>query len=166
MAATKGNDYWKRRGKDGRDKEYETPDEILEVAIDYFKWCDENPIMKNEAIKGGLMAGEIMQVPTQRPYTLEGFALHAGLSVSGLRNYGNKESHKDFFSVYTYIKEVVENNQLIGATVNIYNPSIIARKLGLADKQELSNPDGSLSPRYNIIGADQQVADDLKKLSE
>jgi len=166
MGAPKGNEYWKKRGKDGRDKEYKTPQELLEQAMEYFKFCDENPWMKNEAIKGGQMAGEIINVPIQRPYTLEGFALFAGLSYQGFLNYGEKESHKDFFEVYTYIRQIVEQNQLEGAAVGCYNASIIARKLGLADKKELTNPDGKLTPTYNVIVSSEEVKKNLDKLNQ
>jgi len=162
MAAHKGNEYWKKRAKDGRDKIYQKPEDLLNEAIEYFKYCDDNPWYKKEAIKSGQMAGEILSIPTQRPYTVEGFCLFAGISLKGFKNYGNLDSHKDFFLVYTYIREVIDLNQLEGASVGAYNPNIIARKLSLVDKQENSIKAEGLSIKIEV--PDNKTKKNLERL--
>lgn len=134
-----GNNFWQLRSKHGRDKIFSSPDVFLEQAYEYFKHCDDNPWYKNEAVKGGHMAGEIVQVPTQRPYTLKGLCIFLGITEQTFLNYENSETHKDFFDVFTHVREVIENNQLEGATVGAYNANIIGRLLGLADKQEIKH---------------------------
>jgi hypothetical protein len=71
MGAPVNNTFWKQRSKHGRDLIFSNPTILLEAAEEYFEWADANPWHKNEAIKGGDMAGKIVQVPTQRPYTLK-----------------------------------------------------------------------------------------------
>jgi hypothetical protein len=123
----------KRRG---RELKIKTPAEFLEKAYEYFKWCDENPWSKKEAIKGGDFAGTIISIPTQRPYTIEGMCVYIGINRKTFTELYS--TRKEFIPVTTHAREVIEANQLEGAIVGVYNPNIIARKLGLADKKEIS----------------------------
>jgi hypothetical protein len=133
MAAPKGNDFWKLRAKSGRDKIFSSPEVFLEEAYNYFDSCNENPWFKNEAIKSGDMAGVIINIPTQRPYTLQGLCVFLNIDTQTFRNYETNEIYKDFFGVFRHIHEIIECNQLEGATVGCYNANIIGRLLGLAE---------------------------------
>jgi len=62
--------------------------------------------------------------------------IYLGITEQTWLNYQNNESYKDFFEIFTHVRDIIENLQLEGATVGAYNPSIIARKLGLVDKQD------------------------------
>lgn len=137
MGAPEGNEYYKLREKNGRDKIFKEPEELLEKAVNYFEWVENNPLYKHDVIRGGDLAGERIKIPLQRPYTIEGFCLFAGITYQTWLNYEkNSDAHEDFFKVTAYIKAVIEANQLEGASVNIFNSNIIARKLGLVDKKE------------------------------
>ncbi len=46
-----------------------------------------------------------------------------------------KEEYKDFFGVYTRISQIIRTQKFEGAAVGLFNANIIARDLGLADKQ-------------------------------
>lgn len=136
MGAPKGNNYWEFRNKHGRGHKY-TPDELWTEAVAYFEWISKKVWIKKDPIKSGENAGLLIDVPTQTPMSLESFCLFADISFDTFRNYeSNKDSYKDFFDVTTCIRKIIESNQFEGATVGAYNPNIIARKLGLADKQE------------------------------
>lgn len=138
MGAPKGNNYWEFRNKHGRDFKY-TPDSLWNEAIDYFEWMSKKVWNKKEAIKSGDLAGTTMDVPTQTPMSIESFCLFADIDRTTLLNYeSNKDPYKDFFIVTTRIKDIIESQQFEGATVGAYNPNIIARKLGLTDKKEVS----------------------------
>ena len=167
MSAEQRNQYWKNREIDGRPKIFDNPDQVWDKAQEYFEWCDKHPWTKSEAIKGGQSAGTSFKIDIGRPYTIEGFCLHLGITYNSFLNYEKKsKSHKDFFQVFTLIRAIIEQNQLEGATVGAYNASIIARKLGLVDKKDIGNSDGSLKPVYNVMVPDQETADLLKKLDE
>ena len=135
MGAPKGNNYWQFRNKHGRDFIYQ-PDALWEEAVKYFEWMSEKVWNKKEAIKSGEMAGVLIDIPTQTPMSLESFCLFADISTDTFRNY---ESTKDFIEVTTRIRGVIESNQFEGATVGAYNPNIIARKLGLTDKTDVTS---------------------------
>ncbi len=137
MAAAKGNNYWEFRNKHGRDFSY-TPDLLWAEAEKYFEWVSDRVWNKKEAIKSGDMAGQTMNVPTSTPMSVGGFCLYADIDKTTFLNYeSNKEPYKDFFHVTTHIRNVIESQQFEGATVGAYNPNIIARTLGLADKSEV-----------------------------
>lgn len=143
MAAPKGNQFWKLRSKHGRDMLFATPDLLWEAACEYFEWCDKNPwrVVKNKT-KGKTKEKE--ESPTQRPYTLSGLMLYCDASETFWREF-KKANHKDFLSVIAHIESVIETQQLEGATVGAFNANIIARKLGLAEKQESTlNVKGSI----------------------
>lgn len=143
MAAPKGNQFWKLRSKHGRDKLFATPDLLWEAACEYFEWCDDNPWKMKEALKGGEMAGTVMDIPTARPYTLTGLALYLGASETFWREF-RKGAKNDFLSVIDQIEQVIYTQKFEGAAVGAFNANIIARDLGLKDasKQEISGPDG------------------------
>lgn len=146
MAAPKGNQFWKLRSKHGRDKLFASPDLLWEAACEYFQWCDDNPWIKNDAIRGGEAAGEIISIPTTRPYTLSGLNvyLNAGVNYWTQFREGVKEN-KDFSLVVTRIEEIIFTQKFEGAAVGAFNALLIARELGIAEKTQAS---------LNITGLD------------
>jgi len=134
MGAPKNNQFWKLRTKHGRDKIFESPEIFIESSYDYFDKCDENPWNKMEVVKSGDNAGQLLPVPTQKPYTLKGLCIFLGITEQTFLNYEKEESYKDFFEVFTHVRNIIENNQLEGATVGAYNANIVGRLLGLVDR--------------------------------
>ena len=140
MAAPKHNQFFKNRSKHGRDLLFATPELLWEAACEYFNWCDAHPWYKVEAIKSGDMAGELMKVPTVRPYSLSGLAYYVGASESWWRNFKiNKNLSDDILTVITQIETVIDTQQFEGGAVGAFNQNIIARKLGLVEKTESKN---------------------------
>ena len=138
MAAPKGNNYWQFREKHGRDFKY-TPDTLWEEAVKYFEWISKKVWNKKEAIKSGELAGTLIDIPTQTPMSIESFCLYADIDRKTFDNYeSNTKDYVDFFPIITRIRKIIESNQFEGATVGAYNPNIIARKLGLVEKTQLS----------------------------
>lgn len=138
MPAPKGNKYWQFRNKHGRGFAY-TPESLWDEAVDYFKWMEKRVWNKKEAIKSGDQAGRLIDIPTSTPMSIESFCLFADLDRTTLLNYeSNEDPYKDYFTVTTRIKEIIYSQQFEGATVGAYNPNIIARKLGLTDKSDIT----------------------------
>jgi hypothetical protein len=147
------NQFWKLRAKHGRDKLFKDPQLLWETACEYFQWCDEHPWYKNEQVKQQAKPfknddgkvewpSQIASIPTQRPYTLSGLCLYLGCDEMTLRAYGKDEDKKDFFVVVHAIQKTVETQQFEGASVGVFNPSIIAQKLGLVNKVGIEGKDG------------------------
>lgn len=130
-----GNKYWHFRNKHGRNFKY-TPEKYWEEAIKYFEWISGRKWYHNEAIKGGDKAGKLIKIPTETPMSIESFCVFADISLDTFLKYeSNKDPYKDFHDVSTRIRSIIESQQFEGATVGVFNHSIIARKLGLVDKK-------------------------------
>lgn len=144
MAAPLGNQFWKLRSKHGRDRLFASSELLWEAAQEYFEWCDDNPWQKNEAIKGGDMAGSLVQVPTARPYTLSGLCVYLDVNTQYFDDFkaALKPDEHDFSVVITRIEAIIRTQKFEGAAVGAFNANIIARDLGLSDKKELGGEVG------------------------
>ncbi len=157
MSAPRGNEYYKLRSKDGRDKIFETPEELINACNEYFEWCLNTPLYEAQIVKGNRIEQseipttnekgktekvkskttipyDIANVPKMRPFTLQGLCNFIDISVEGFKLY---EEREDFIGVTTRVRQIIENHQFEGASAGMLNANIIARKLGLADKQEV-----------------------------
>lgn len=119
--------------KRGRPRKFQTPAQLLEAAENYFDWCDRNPWYKNEKTKDG----EIIPIPTQRPYTIVGFCVFLGTSETFWRDF-KSAAPPEFEETISKITSRIESQQLEGAIVGVFNANIIARKLGLAEKKDVT----------------------------
>ena len=66
--------------KNGRPLKYKTPEDLELQCQAYFDYRDKTPWYKNEAVKSGVNAGDIIQVPTLMPYTLISLCDFLGIS--------------------------------------------------------------------------------------
>jgi len=162
MGAPKGNTFYLKRSKHGREKLFSTPELLLQAAVEYFQWCDDNPWIKKEAIKSGELAGTTMDVPMQRPYTLSGFCLYCDASEEWLREFRKRETSKDFLGVISWIESTVRLNKFEGAVVGAFNANIIARDLGLGDKVEST----STNINYNTNLSKEEIQQISKSLED
>lgn len=174
MAAPIGNKFYLLRSKHGRDKLFNDPQLLLDTAIEYFEWCDAHPWIKKEQKKGNtnlkvegdfkankkateILSG-LVEIPTQRPYTFAALCLYLGCTEETFHSYGKDQDKKDFFEVVHTIEAIVRNNQMEGAIVGAFKDNIIARMLGLIDKKDISNMDGSLKPTTIIVNSSESKA--------
>ena len=134
MAAPAGNQFWKNRTIHGRDKLFDSPETLWVEACKYFEFCDQNPLESLEF--NGKDAIECI-VPKMRAYTWTG--LEYFLDIESLRWYKTSESHKDFLQVISRIEKVIYTQKFEGAAAGLLNSNIIARDLGLSDKQDITN---------------------------
>lgn len=137
MGAPKKNQFWKLRAKHGRDKLFASPELLWTAAQEYFLWCDNNPWKKKEAIKSGERTGDIIDIPAARPYSLSGLCLYIGVSDTFWWQF-KSAGHTEFAEVISAVEQVIETQQFEGAVVGVFNANIIARKLGLVDRQDVA----------------------------
>lgn len=130
MGAPTGNEYYKLRSKDGRDRIYSKPEELLNEANEYFQWVQDNPLIEVD-FRG--KDADMVHLPKMRPMTLTGLCNYIDIAVSTFQEY---EKRKGFSAITTRIRQIIETQQFEGAASGFLNPNIIARKLGLTDKQE------------------------------
>lgn len=167
--APKGNKFWQQRSKHGRDKLFATPELMWEAATEYFNWCDTNPWIKFEPIKSGDMCGQLVEIPTAIPYTMEGLCGYLDCNKAYFSQFeaaiADKEDDisKDFSKVITRIRETLYQQKFTGASVGAFNASIIARDLGLTDKQDLTTNGKDVNNVLEIRVVDMKNSPDSEK---
>lgn len=150
--------YWKQRKKDGiefikqsrkrgRPKNLDSPEQLWELACDYFERCDGAPWLRTD-FKGKEV--QEVEIPTSTPYLWSGFEdfLFEKIGITTLKDYRtasrktdeelgeNYKRYKDFSEVITRVDAIMTNKKLEGALVGAYNPNLVARLEGLAEKTE------------------------------
>jgi hypothetical protein len=140
MSTENGNELWKLRKKDGREKLFATPEILWNTACEYFQWVDENPFKEEKAMvtsDGANMGSSIekAELSVKRPYTLHGLCIFIGCTTDYFRSFKSQErkDKADFITVIKEIEEVIYEQKFSGAAAGFFNANIIARDLGLKD---------------------------------
>ena len=153
MAAPVGNQFWKARSSHGRDKIFSTPEVLWDAACEYFQWVEDNPLHEAKAFS---FQGEswIESVPKMRAMTIEGLCIFLGVNSKYFNQFESSldtdsDEGKGFSNVICNVKEIIRQQKFVGAAADLLNPNIIARDLGLSDKQDL-NHSGRIDSNQNI----------------
>lgn len=118
--------------KFGAPPAFESPEEMWERAVEYFKWCEENTLDESKIFnnQGEIISG---RVPHMRAMTQAGLCAFLNIGVSTWHDYKKKD---DFSAVISRIESIMFEQKFSGAAAGLLNANIIARDLGLADKTE------------------------------
>lgn len=149
----KGNQLWKARATHGRPRKFETPEALWQACVEYFEWVESNPLWEHKVFS---FQGEIVEssIPKMRAMTRAGLCLFVGIDEKTWHNYGHNPAYVDYFPIVELAERTIFEQKFTGAAADMLNAGIIARDLGLADKQDLSHrsPDGSMTPtRIEIV---------------
>ena len=148
MAAPQGNQFWKARTKHGRDKIFASAALLWDACEEYFQWVEDNPLWESKlfAYQGDISEGV---APKMRAMTIGGLCLFLDIDQSTWFAWRKED---DFSNVITRAEEVIRTQKFAGAAADLLNPNIIARDLGLSDKQDIAHtsPDGTMSPQPAI----------------
>ena len=129
----------------GRARTFETPNDLRESCLEYLAWAHANPLQEE---KHFCSAGQIMTAHISKPraVTIVGLCLHLGIHRHTWQNYHISE---EFDLVCDEIEDRMKQYKFENAVAGLMNPTLIARDIGLVDKQEidLSSKDGTMSPK-------------------
>ena len=138
----KGNRFWEARSSHGRKPKFASPEILHTACMEYFEWVEENPLYEAKAFAyQGQVTVEYL--PKMRAMTIAGLCLFLDIDTQTWANY---KANPDFFGVCESVEKSIYQQKFTGASADLLNASIIARDLGLADKQDLTSSDGSMSP--------------------
>ena len=138
----KGNRFWEARSSHGRKPKFASPEILHTACMEYFEWVEENPLYEAKAFAyQGQVTVEYL--PKMRAMTIAGLCLFLDIDNSTWFDYKAKP---DFSNVCEAVEKAMYQQKFTGASADLLNASIIARDLGLADKQDLTSSDGSMSP--------------------
>lgn len=142
MAAPKGNKFWMARSSHGRKPIFATPDDLWNASTEYFKWTEENPLLE---VRGFAFQGVVTKetFPKMRAMTVIGLCIFLDISKQAWSEYRQRDGFGD---VTARVEEIIYSQKLQGAAADLLNANIIARELGLSDKQEIE-VSGSLAER-------------------
>ena len=138
MAAPKGNRFWEARSSHGRNPIFKSPDDLWSACLEYFEWVEANPLYERKAFHAaGVITTDDM--PKMRAMTVVGLCNFLDIGTSTWSDYGRREGFSD---IVARAEQVMRQQKFEGASADLLNPNIIARDLGLADRQEHTGKDG------------------------
>lgn len=160
MPAPIGNQF--ALGNSGTEKKYDNPKELEEHINEYFDWCDNHPLIRIEYNGKDPVECEI---PTQRPYTIEGLALHLDVDRRTLLNYSKKKGYEEYFPILSRAKRKITQNNIEFGLVGAYNANLVkfllVNNTEYKDKTEQENK-GTLRIKWDEVKTyeSEQKADD------
>ena len=120
-------------------KNIETPEKMWEYFLEYKKHIKDNPIMVKDWV--GKDADEVHK-PKEKPLTFIGFQNYLDdinvLSVVEQYFENRDNRYTDYVGICSRIKRNIQQDQIEGGMVGIYNPSITQRLNGLTDNVDLT----------------------------
>ena len=148
MPAPIGNQFWRKRSKHGRDAIIQSPEVLAKAADEYFQWCEDHPLITTKNFNGNVIQDHLPRV-----FTKEGIAIFCGVCDWKVIKRLEKD-HEDFVPIISHIENVIYNQKYTMATVNVFNSNIIARDLGLKDRQDMTTNDKNIEP-IKWVGEDE-----------
>ncbi|UVK43267.1 DNA-packaging protein [Mesorhizobium sp. AR07] len=132
MAAPLGNEFWKARSSHGRGPIFASPGDLWEAAAEYFDWVEANPLWEAKpfAFRGAVT---VTDLPKMRAMTISGLCIFLDITLQTWTDYRSRE---DFSDITSRVDEIIRTQKFEGAAADLLNPNIIARELGLAEKQD------------------------------
>ena len=114
--------------------------EFKKAALDYFLWAEDHPMLEEQVFqhKGAIVRADRQKM---RPFTKQGLASYLGIPVSRLDSYKQRKD-PEWAEAVEMIEQVIYDQKFTGAAAGLLNAPLIARDLGIADKSEVSGPDG------------------------
>lgn len=106
------------------------PNELWNKAVDYIEWVENNPLYERKAFSNAL----VVDLPKMRAMTISGFCVYAGIHRDTFYAY---EQEAEYSDICARIRDIFFDQKFTGAAAGLLEPNIVARELGLVDKQEI-----------------------------
>ena len=127
-----GNKFWLARSSHGRNPIFSNPEQLRNACYEYFQWVEDNPLYEEKIFHSqGMITKDT--ITKMRAMTIGGLRIFLGICEQTWVNYKN---NPDFLGVVKEVEEIIYNQKFTGAAADLLNSNIIARELGLADKQQ------------------------------
>jgi len=158
-----GNKAWEARTKHGRNHKY-TPKQLETACYEYFNWVHNNPLMAAETVKHQ-GAGDVMAVPVMRAMNIRALCDYLKISQNTWKSY---KTNADFLNICEEVENIIWSQKFEGAAAGLLNHAIIARELGLADKQDhtVKGELKTIDKEMSLEEATRIYQDNLKSLGD
>lgn len=148
MDARIGNQFWKARSSHGANPKFDGPEQLWSACAEYFEWVEDNPLKEEKGFAfQGIVTKETFS--KMRAMTIDGLCIFIDIDDSTWREW--RKSRKDLSAVIARAERIIRQQKFAGAAADLLNPNIIARDLGLVDKQDHSSEDGTMTPKPTLI---------------
>lgn len=139
MAAPKGNRFWEARSSHGANPKFSNPEDLWDACLEYFEWVHDNPLQEAKvAQEKGIP--KVIELAKMRAMTISGLCVFLDIVEDTWRDW--RANRQDLSAVITRVEQIIRTQKFEGAAADLLHPNIIARDLGLADKQEHTGKDG------------------------
>lgn len=132
----------------GRPRLLKSPEEMWNLFTDYVDHAGLHPVIKRELNQ---RTGEVIEIPIDRPLTIEGFFTFAWDRLGDINGYfyNVNNEYADFLTITSRIKQSIREQQISGGMGGVYNANLTARLNGLTDKvqNEITTP-GKLEIKF------------------
>lgn len=134
-----GNRLWELAVPFGRTPIFDTAQELWDACVTYFEWVEENPLWEDKLVTfQGVATHEPLQ--KARIMSIRGLCLHLGIVRETW--YRWRREREEFAVVIDAVESIIWTQKIELAAAELVNPGLVARDLGLADRSEVSGPDG------------------------
>lgn len=148
-------------------------DECINYVAEYMNFCENNPFITYEVLKGGSMAGTKIDVEKKRAPSVGGFCLFIGWSIKDFqKNMARLEKLADeseeaetLLLGYYLIKELITTEMDESALAGMVDATYMAKLRGLRDLKDVTSNGkeaGTKAMQVNVLSAD--AVENLKKL--
>lgn len=140
-----GNKFWRLPKALGRPLQYETPEQLIQKAYEYFDWVDDNPLKLHKVFATG--GGWEKKA---RAMGIQSLCVHLGISHTTFLNY--KKRDDGIGKAANHIQQVMDAWNIEIACSGLGNGNIIARIIGLSEKIVHGNdPDNPLPTPETVV---------------
>lgn len=137
---------------DASTKVSNSPQELWTSARNYFKWCDDNPIVIPRSVSVGRDAGKSYKDLKIRPYNIKALCLHCNVTEEYMNDIKNSGSG-DWAVVVRNIVWIVYSQLFEMAMIGEFSPAFTSKALSMDKIEE--------APRRVVI----EYIGDLPELS-
>lgn len=148
-------------------------DECINYVAEYMNFCEKNPYVQYEILKGGAAAGQKIPVEKKRAPSVGGFCLFIGWSIKDFNKNIAKlekasETNPDAENLllgYTLIKELITTEMDESALAGMVDANYMAKLRGLRDLKDVTSNGkeaGTKAMQVNVLSED--AVKNLQKL--
>ena len=151
-----------------------TIDECIDYVAEYMNFCEANPFISYEVMKGGNMAGEKIPIDKKRAPSVGGFCLFIGWSIKEFNKNmekleklaadGNPDA-ENLYLGYCLIKELITTEMDESALAGMVDATYMAKLRGLRDLKDVTSNGkeaGTKAMQVNVLSP--EAVENLKKL--
>lgn len=137
----KGQSLWRVAKMYGKSRIFETPEELWQQCVRYFKWVEANGLEEEKLFnaKNGILRASVTHM---RAMTVTGLSVFIGISDRTWRAWSEPDNalyNEDLAPMVLRVEQIMREQKFTGAASGMLKGSIIARDLaGLTDKDDIT----------------------------